>query len=97
MSNLLSDPDAMRDYAGRFHQHATVIDDEARKAWSSSQSIAGAGWNGHAQTTSAATLEEMMRAFRNIHDMTQHVSDNLTRSAQEYEDREHVSGQSLST
>ncbi len=97
VSNFLSDPDAMRDYAGRFHAHSQTIEAEANKAWSSSTAISGAGWSGAANTTSSGTLEEMMRAFRNIVDMTQGVSDKLNRSADEYEQREHESSQILSS
>ncbi len=70
VANFLSDPAAMRDYAG---------------------------WSGAANTTSSGTLEEMMRAFRNIVSMTQDVSDKLNRSADEYETREHESTQILSS
>ena len=97
MTNFMSDPDAMRDYAGRFHAHADTLNTESQKAWASSQNIAGASWNGTAQTTSSGTLEEMMRAFRNIHDMVQQTSDNLGRSANDYEQREHESTQILSS
>ncbi|MBN3459461.1 WXG100 family type VII secretion target [Mycobacterium sp. DSM 3803] len=97
MSNFLTDPDAMRDYSGRFHNHAGVVEEEAKKAWASSQNIAGAGWGGQAQGTSSATMEEMQRAFRNIVDMLQHTSDTLGRNATEYETREHESSQILSS
>lgn len=97
VANFLSDPAAMRDYAGKFHAHSQTIDSEANRAWASSTAISGAGWSGAANTTSAGTLEEMMRAFRNIVSMTQDVSDKLNRSADEYETREHESSQILSS
>ncbi|MCA2243367.1 MULTISPECIES: WXG100 family type VII secretion target [Mycobacteriaceae] len=97
VANFLSDPAAMRDYAGRFHGNSQTIDAESKKAWASATGIAGAGWTGNANTTSTGTLEEMMRAFRNIVDMTQGVSDKLNRSADEYEQREHESTQILSS
>lgn len=97
VANFLSDPAAMRDYAGKFHAHSQTIDSEANRAWASSTAISGAGWSGAANATSAGTLEEMMRAFRNIVSMTQDVSDKLNRSADEYETREHESSQILSS
>lgn len=97
MSKFLTDPDLMREYSGRFHNHANVVQDESNKAWASSQNIAGAGWSGTAQGTSSATMEEMMRAFRNINTMLQHTSDTLARNATEYEAQEHQSSQILSS
>jgi WXG100 family type VII secretion target len=94
---FMTDPDAMREYGGRFSAHAETINTESQKAWASSQGIAGAGWSGTAQTTSSGTMEEMMRAFRNIHDMVQHTSDNLHRAASDYEQREHESTTILSS
>lgn len=95
MSNFMTDPDAMRDYSGRFANHATNIQADAQKAYASSQGIAGAGWDGHANKTSSATVEEMMRAFRNIENQMHFVSDNLRTSADTYEQQEQASSAAL--
>jgi WXG100 family type VII secretion target len=95
--SFMTDPDAMRDYSGRFGHHAANIHADAQKAWSSSQEIVGAAWNGDASKTSAGTMEEMMRAFRNIENQMQFVSDNLRTSADTYEQQEHANAASLNS
>lgn len=95
MSQFMTDPDAMRDYSGRFGNHATTIADDAKKAYASSQNISGAGWQGHADNTSLLSVEEMMRAFRNIENQMHFVSDNLRTSADTYEQQEQASAAAL--
>ncbi|MCX2715625.1 WXG100 family type VII secretion target [Mycolicibacterium sp. J2] len=95
MSKFMTDPDAMRDYSGRFGNHATTIADDAKKAYASSQNISGAGWDGDADKTSMLTVEEMMRAFRNIENQMHFVSDNLRTSADTYEQQEHANSAAL--
>ncbi len=95
MSTFMTDPDAMRDYSGRFANHATNIAADAQKAYASSQGIAGAGWDGDANKTSVVTVEEMMRAFRNIENQMHFVSDNLRTSADTYEQQEQASSAAL--
>lgn len=88
MSNFMTDPAAMRDYSGRFANHASTIAADAGKAWASSENISGGGWIGDANNTSLTTMEDMMRAFRNIEHMMIFVSDNLRTSADTYEQQE---------
>ncbi|EHB46359.1 WXG100 family type VII secretion target [Mycolicibacterium vinylchloridicum] len=95
MSNFMTDPAAMRDYSGRFANHASNITSDAQKAYASSTGIAGAGWDGDANTTSLGTVEEMMRAFRNIENQMHFASDNLRTSADTYEQQEHANAAAL--
>ena len=44
--SFMTDPDAMRDYSGRFANHASNIHADAQKAFASSEGISGAGWTG---------------------------------------------------
>jgi WXG100 family type VII secretion target len=74
----------MRAIAGRFDMHAQAVSDEARKMWSSSMNIAGAGWSGHAQATSYDTMGQMNQAFNNIVNMLRGVRDGLIRDANNY-------------
>jgi len=86
--SLMTNPEEMRDYSRKFHQHATQILDEAGKAYASAQNISGAGWNGVAQNASFDTMTDLNRAFKNIHEQMQFTSDNLARSADVYEQNE---------
>jgi WXG100 family type VII secretion target len=95
MSNFMTDPAAMRDYSGRFANHATNIQADAQKAYVSSQGISGAGWDGDANKMSLGTVEEMMRAFRNIENQMHFVSDNLRTSADTYEQQEQANSAAL--
>jgi WXG100 family type VII secretion target len=97
MSNLMTDSAQMREYSRRFHTHATVIEDEAKKAYTASQNISGAGWWGSAEGASNTSVGEMNRAFNNIRDMMQFTSDNLARSADNYDEGEHNATQVLSS
>ncbi len=90
-----TDPNAMRDMAGRFESHAQSVEDEARRMWASSVNIAGAGWSGTAQMTSYDTMGQMNQAFRNIVNMLHGVRDGLVRDANNYEDQEQASQQLL--
>ena len=96
-SAFMTDPDMMNDYARRFAVHADTIQDDSHRAFASSENIAGAGWFGGAQRMSHTSMEEMMRAFRNIVDMMQWTSDNLARAATEYEAQEAANQASLSS
>jgi WXG100 family type VII secretion target len=93
--SFMTDPAAMRDYSGRFANHASNIHADAQKAYASAETISGTGWKGDANTTSLATMEEMMRAFRNIENQMQFVSDNLRTSADTYEQQEHANAAAL--
>ena len=93
--SFMTDPHAMRDYSGRFSNHATNIHADAQKAYASAEGISGAGWQGDANTTSLGTMEEMMRAFRNIENQMHFVSDNLRTSADTYEQQEHANAAAL--
>lgn len=95
MSKFMTDPAAMRDYSGRFGNHATNIHADAQKAYASSQGISGAGWDGDANKMSLGTVDEMMRAFRNIENQMHFVSDNLRTSADTYEQQEHANSAAL--
>jgi WXG100 family type VII secretion target len=97
IANFMTDVAAMREYAGRFQVHSDVIDDESRRAWASAQNISGSGWTGDANTMSTMTVEEMMRAFRNIRDMMTWASQNLAHSADNYEHTELAGKQMLSS
>lgn len=93
--SFMTDPAAMRDYSGRFANHATNIHADAQKAYASAENISGAGWKGDANMTSLGTLEEMNRAFRNIENQMHFVSDNLRTSADTYEQQEHANAAAL--
>lgn len=95
--NLMTDSGLMREFSGRFATHAGVIEDESKKAYASSQNISGAGWFGSAEGASNTSVGDMQRAFNNIRDMMQFVSDNLSHSADRYDEGEHQSTQTLST
>ncbi len=86
--SLMTEPDAMRDYAGRFANHATNIHADAQKAYSTAEGMSGSGWTGDANMASMGTMEELMRAFRNIENQMTFVSDNLNTSAHTYEENE---------
>ena len=94
-TRFMTDPNSMRDMAGRFDVHAQTVEDEARKMWSSSVNIAGAGWSGTAQATSYDTMGQMNQAFRNIVNMLHSVRDGLIRDANNYEQQEQASQQLL--
>ncbi len=94
-SRFMTDPNSMRAMAGRFDVHAQTVEDEARKMWSSSVNIAGAGWSGTAQATSYDTMGQMNQAFRNITNMLHSVRDGLIRDANNYEQQEQASQQLL--
>ena len=94
-SRFMTDPQAMRDTAGRFEMHAQTVEDEARKMWASSMNIAGASWSGTAQATSYDTMGQMNQAFRNIVDMLHGVRDGMARDANNYEQQEQASQQIL--
>ena len=96
-TRFMTDPNAMRDMAGRFDVHAQTVEDEARKMWASSVNIAWAGWSGTAQATSYHTMGQMNNAFRNIVNMLHGVRDGLVRDANNYEQQEQASQQMLST
>ena len=96
-SRLMTDPQLMRDMAGRFEVHAQTVEDEARRMWASSQSISGAGWPGIAERTSLATMGQMQTAFRNIVNMLHGVRDGLVRDANVYEQQEAAAQSSLSS
>jgi WXG100 family type VII secretion target len=95
MSNFMTDPVAMREYSGRFANHASTIAADAGKAWASSENISGGGWIGDANNTSLTAVEEMMRAFKNIENMMTFVSDNLRASADAYEQQEAANASAL--
>src|SRR5580704_10902400 len=96
-TRFMTDPHSMRAMAGRFEMHAQTVEDEARKMWSSSMNIAGAGWSGTAQATSYDTMGQMNTAFRNIVNMLHGVRDGLIRDANNYESQEQASQQILSS
>ncbi|RFZ06949.1 putative ESAT-6-like protein 7 [Mycobacterium marinum] len=91
VERFMTDPHAMRDMAGRFANHAQVVEDEARKMWASTQDIAGAGWSGLASTTSMDSMAQMNTGFRNIVNMLHGVRDGLVRDANHYEQQEQTS------
>lgn len=95
--SFMTDPAAMRDYSGRFATHASNIHADAQKAYSSSEGISGAGWKGNANNTSLATMDDLMRAFRNIENQMTFVSDNLRTSADAYEQGEAANASLLKT
>jgi WXG100 family type VII secretion target len=86
--NLMTDPNEMREFQRRFATHASVIEEEAKKAYASSQNISGAGWVGKADATSLMTVGDLHQAFNNIRDMMQFTSDGLGRDADKYEEAE---------
>ena len=94
-TRFMTDPHAMRSMAGRLEMHAQTVSDEARKMWSSSMNIAGAGWSGQAQATSYDTMGQMNQAFTNIVNMLHSVRDGLIRDANNYETQEQASQQLL--
>jgi len=96
-TRFMTDPNAMRDMAGRFELHAQTVEDEARKMWASSQNISGAGWSGQAQASSYDTMGQTNQAFRNIVTMLHGVRDGLVRDANNYEEQEQASQQLLSS
>ena len=96
-TRFMTDPHEMRSMAGRFDMHAQTVEDEARKMWASSQTIAGAGLSGTAQMTSYDTMGQMNQAFRNIVNMLHGVRDGLIRDANNYEQQEQASQQILSS
>lgn len=85
---MMTDVGQLRDFAGRFATHADIIEDEARRAFASSENIAGGGWFGSAQVMSHGTMEEVMRAFRNIRDLMDHTSQTMSKNADDYEHSE---------
>lgn len=93
--SFMTEPDAMRDYSGRFATHASNIHADAQKAFASSEGISGAGWSGDANNSSMVSMEEMMRAFRNIENQMTFVSDNLRTSADTYEQNEQAGAAEL--
>src|ERR1700735_163345 len=95
-TRFMTDPHAMRSMAGRFEMHAQTVSDEARKMWSSSMNIAGAGWSGQAQATSYDTMGQMNQAFNKIVNMLHSVRNGLIRAATNYETQEQRSQQILS-
>lgn len=97
MSRFMTDPDAMRDYSGRFANHAGNIHEAAARAYASSTNISGSGWLGTADKASLGTVEELNRAFRNIENQMMFVSDNLRTSADTYEQQEQANASSLRT
>jgi WXG100 family type VII secretion target len=97
MSNFMTDPDAMRASAKKFHQHTDNITADAGKAWTASNDISGSGWGGDANAASLSSVEEMMRAFKNIEHMLTDTSTKLTVAADNYEQQEAANRSSLST
>ncbi|ORX07197.1 peptidase M22 [Mycolicibacillus trivialis] len=93
----MTDPQMMRDMAGRFEVHAQTVEDEARRMFMSSQNISGAGWSGIAERTSLDTMGQMQAAFRNIVNMLHGVRDGLIRDANVYEQQEAAAQSSLSS
>jgi WXG100 family type VII secretion target len=96
-TRFMTDPHAMRAMAGRFETHAQTVEDEARRMWSSSVNISGAGWSGTAQATSYDTMGQMNQAFRNIVNMLHNVRDGMLRDAGNYEQQEQASQHILSS
>ena len=94
-ARFMTNPHQMRAMAGRFDVHAQIVEDEARKMWASSLSIAGAGWSGQAQATSYGTMSRADRAIPNIVNMLQGVRDGPIRDANNYEAQAQASRQLL--
>lgn len=94
-ARFLTDPHAMRDIASRFDIPAQAVEDEARKMWMSSPTIAGAGWSGTVQASSYDTMRQLNQAFRNIINMLHQVGDGLARDANNYEQQGRASQQIL--
>ena len=83
----MTGPGAMRDYHRRFAVHADMIEDESRRgATPQPEHLRGrlvrAPPKAHRRPASA----EMQKAFNNIRDMMQFTSDNLARSADQYDE-----------
>ena len=97
MPNLMTDSSLMRDFQRRFAVHADTIEAESAKAYASSQNISGAGWYGAAEGASLTSVADMQKAFNNIRDMMQFTSDNLGRSADQYDEGEHNATATLSS
>jgi ESAT-6 family protein len=97
MGNFMTDPDAMRASARKFIEHNDNIAADAGKAWTAANDISGTGWGGDANTASLTTLEEMMRAFKNIEHMMTDTSTKLTGAADNYEQQEAANRTALST
>lgn len=94
-TNLMTDPHEMREFQRRFATHASVIEEESKRAYASSQNISGAGWFGTADTASFTTVGDLQRAFNNIRDMMQFTSDGLGRDAGRYEEAEAAAAAAL--
>jgi WXG100 family type VII secretion target len=97
VSNLMTDSAMMRDFQRKFAEHATTIEAESGRAYASSTNISGAGWYGSAEGASMTSMGDMQKAFNNIRDMMQFTSDNLGRSADQYDEGEHNATATLSS
>lgn len=86
--SLMTDPEGMRNYSGRFGGHADTIEAESAKAFASSQNMSGGSWKGMAEAASLNTMTELNQAFRRIHEQMMFVSQGLARGAAEYERNE---------
>jgi len=86
--SLMTDPEAMREYARRFDGHAAATDAESAKAFASSQNMSGGSWKGMAEAASFNTMTELNTAFRRIHEQMMFVSQGLARGADEYDRNE---------
>lgn len=93
--SFMTDPEAMRDYARRFDTHAEVVHTEARGAMSAAESASGGIWKGTAEGASMDSIAQMAKAFAKIEEMMRWASDNLNRSATEYETTQHENTTSL--
>ncbi|MDQ1249413.1 MAG: hypothetical protein QG597_3788 [Actinomycetota bacterium] len=93
--SLMTDPNEMRVYAGKFQGHADAIQAESAKVMASAQSVSGGSWKGLAEAASFNTMSELDRAFRNIHEMMTFTSQNLNRSADTYEHNEQTAASAL--
>lgn len=97
MSKLMTDSGLMREFQRKFAGHADVIEAESARAYASSQNISGGGWYGSAEGASLTSVGDLQKAFNNIRDMMQFVSDNLGRSADQYDEGEQAATSALST
>ena len=86
--SFMTDPDAMRASAKKFHQHNDNIAADAGKAWTAANDISGSGWDGDANFASLGAIEEMMRSFKNIEHMVTDTANKLTVGADNYEQQE---------
>ena len=86
--SLMTDPEGMRNYSGRFGGHADTIEAESARAFASSQNMSGGSWRGAAEAASFNTMTELNQAFRRIHEQMMFVSQGLARGAAEYERNE---------